>query len=58
MKVSSIRYVTIRTLPHYGEDAIPYGTEIKMIDGIAHREFWLLYCTHGERVVWLSRKDI
>ena len=57
-KTSSIGYVTIKTLPHYGEDAIPIGELRTNEQGEVEREFQLLKCQHGESRVWLKRTDI
>lgn len=54
MKTSSIGYVTITRLDHYGELGVPSGKCTK--EGEA--EFILLNCHHGQNRVWLKRGDI
>lgn len=46
-------YVTVLSLPHFGEHAVPTG---KVQDEMA--EFILLNCKHGEHKVWLKREEI
>ena len=53
MKVASEKYITIKTLPHVGEPAIPTGK----VDG-DKAEFIMVHCIHGEHRVWLTKQDI
>lgn len=58
IKSANSGYVTIKTLPHYGEDALPYKHFRVNEQGETEREFILLNCQHKEHVVWLKRSDI
>ena len=52
------RYVEIKSFPHFGEKAIPFGPTRKREDGTTERQFRLLDCKHGTHTVWLTRADI
>jgi len=58
MKTANTGYVTIKTLTHYGEKAVPYKGRRVTDDGEVEREFVILDCIHGEHTVWLKRSDI
>lgn len=51
-------YVTIKTFPHFGEKAVPHKGRRVNENGEVEREFVMLDCQHGERIVWLKRSDI
>lgn len=53
IKKSTIGYVKIKSLPHYGEAGVPTGRS----DG-ERAEFRLLDCAHGLTTVWLRREEI
>jgi hypothetical protein len=53
IRKSDTGYVIIKSLPHYGEKAVPIG---QAKDG--QREFILLDCVHSETRVWLRREDL
>ena len=58
IKKSDQGYVTIKTLPHYGEHAVPLGNTRQREDGETEVEVVMLNCTHGEHRIWITRKDI
>lgn len=53
IKTSHIGYITINSLPHYGEKAVPTGKT----DGET-AEFILLDCRHNETRVQLRREEL
>lgn len=51
-------YVTVKTLPHFGELAVPHKIRRKNEAGQIEREFILLDCKHGDHTTFLTRADI
>lgn len=58
MKIAREGYVTIKTLPHYGEKAVPTSKKRLNDQQEVECEFILLDCKHGVHKTWLKRSDI
>ena len=57
MKIANERYVTIKTLPHFGCKGIPIDVPFEK-DGKVYRNLQMISCNHGGGVVAITRDDI